>query len=389
VTDPAAAEGPAGQPLEDIIVADLTRHHPGGYLTRILCDLGAEVWKIEPPQGSRMRAPGPGADYSWVTLQHSMRSMILDLRHERAGEVMRAIAGCADVVVESHPLGRLDADGIGYEQLSAVNPRLIWCSLTPYGLIGPDAGNGGHEINFLARSGVLGLITPDGQTPTQPPLMIAASQAGLWGAIGVLAALEQRHRTGLGRLIDASITDATMWLTSQEVTRSAQGASAWPDSTAGRTSYLCADGRWVSIASIEPRTWRSLCLGLGLDDLAEAVEGRPVPDDEVRGRLAEAFSTAPAQHWVDTIEDANITVTSGVGELASDPHFRERGSIVEIDRGERTETVVAPPLRFAGSNPSSGFSAPPEAGEAADEILLRAGLTPADIDDLRRSGALT
>ncbi len=389
MTESAASAPAGGRPLDGVVVADLTRLHPGGYLTRILCDLGAEVLKIEPPGGSHMRAAGAGADYMWVTLHHSMRSMTIDLRHERAADALTALAPMLDVIVESHPLGRLETAGMGYSQLSEINPRLIWCSLTSWGLVGPYAERGGHEINFLAHSGVLDLITPDDAVPNQPPLMIAASQGAMWGAIGVLAALEQRHRTGRGQWVDTSITDATMWLTSQEVTRTAQGIEAWPGSSPGRTSYRCADGRWLTMASIEARTWRALALGLGLDDLADSVEGRPAPEADVRSRLATAIATRPASHWMAAIPEANLTITHAVDDLAGDVHVRARKSIVEIPNGDRSEVVTTLPVRFGPDDDPTEYTTPPPApGEASDEVWERAGIDPAHLAALQASGVL-
>jgi crotonobetainyl-CoA:carnitine CoA-transferase CaiB-like acyl-CoA transferase len=376
-------------PLSHLRVLDLSRMYPGAYATQLLADLGADVWKVEAPKfGDGMRfLAGGGFEAAHVSLNRGKRSMTLDLRKDGAADVLRRLVRDADVVVESHRPGALDAQGIGYAQLSAVNPRLVWCALTGFGQTGPHAQAPGHDITYLGAAAVLSRLSAPSVTPTPPQLTFAVPIGALMGVTGILAAIAQRDRTGHGAFVDASLTDAAMWTVSEDVARAAVApAPSWPD-MAGRWVYRCADGRSVTVAATEAKSWAALVAALDVPELADHRLG--VDEPAAIARLTEVFATKPAAAWLE-----HPGFAGGVGpsyepeDLLTDEHVVARGGIATIDgTGDR---VLAGPLRIEGVDgaPNGALSPAPELGEHTDALLAIAGFESAEIALLRDAGII-
>jgi alpha-methylacyl-CoA racemase len=372
-------------PLTHLRVLDLSRMYPGAYATSMLADLGADVWKVEAPKfGDGMRFITGGFEAQHVALNRGKRSMTLDLRQEGSADVLRRLVRDADVVVESHRPGALAAQGVGYEQLRELNPGLVWCAITGFGQSGPNALAPGHDITYLGAAGVLARLSAPDVTPTPPQLTVSIPVGALMAVTGILAALAQRERTGNGAYIDTSLTDAAMWLVSEDVARAAVApAPSWPD-MAARWVYRCADGRSVTVAATEPKSWAALVAALDLPDLAEHRHGMDEP--ATIERLAAAFATKPAAAWCATPGFAG-----GVGpsyepvDLLDDAHVAARGGIASIDgSGER---VLASPMRIRGADgdSSTATSPAPDLGAQTDELLAAAGFDAAEIAALREA----
>ncbi len=369
-------------PLAHVKVLDLTRMFPGAFCTLLLADLGADVLKVERPgAGDGMRgvmAPG-GFDASHVALNRGKRSLVLDLRAPDAGTVLKKLVRWADVVVESHKPGQLDALGLGYDVMRGENPRVVWCSVTGFGDFGPHTDAPGHDITFLGASGLLSRLT-DG-APTPPTTSVAIPLTGLMSAVGILAALAEAQRTGTGARLDANMTDTAMWTLSEDVALVASGAPAvgWRRFVA-RGVYECSDGRNVTVSSNEPRTWAVFCEGIGAPDLAGHRFG--VDDDDAAiARVAERLGTRPAAVWL-----ASPGLAGGIGpvneltDLVDDPQVVERGSLVRLPGSGRT--VLANPIRFAsatGAAASHGSTDAPALGAHTDDALRAAGFDDAEI----------
>jgi len=378
-------------PLAGIVVLDMSRLQPGGFCTRLLADLGADVVKIEGPGGdpSRMWSgaePSPSA----VALHRGKRSLTLDLKHARAAEVLHRLVRDADVLIESARPGSLEASGIGYPQLSAVNPLLVWCSLSGFGQTGPKRDHAGHDITYLGHAGVLGLMADVDAVPDQPRLLLAAPMGGTMAALGITSALAQRARTGHGCMVDASIADAAMWLLTEEVTRSARDLAPYDLRSPVRRVYPCADGRRVSIAATEPRTWAALCNALDLTDLGDWPGGPPDAAADTVVRIAAVLATKPAAHWADVLGDAGVAMVNGPGDLVDDPQVRARDGVVTIDVGAGLDQVVTSPLRFSSGDAWTGpgpmgFSAP---GDDTDAVLTGVGFAADEIAQLRDDGVV-
>ncbi|MEM3004319.1 MAG: CaiB/BaiF CoA-transferase family protein, partial [Candidatus Bathyarchaeia archaeon] len=209
-----------GRPLEGVRILDLTRLNPGGYCTMLLADMGAEVLKVEQPGvGDYMRDTPPmvgGQSAMFLTLNRNKRSLTLNLKSEKGKEIFDRLLGRYDVLVESFRPGVMDRLGLDYRTLRTKHPRLIYCSLTGYGQDGPYKGLVGHDINYLALSGVLSLTGKRGGPPIVPGIPIADIAGSMFAMIGILISLILREKTGRGQHIDVSMFDGLVsWLTIQ------------------------------------------------------------------------------------------------------------------------------------------------------------------------------
>lgn len=377
-------------PLAPVKVLDLSRMYPGAFCTSLLADLGADVVKVEAPgagDGMRMLA-APGAfNAGHTALNRGKRSVALDLRQPSAGDVLRPLVRWADVVVESHRPGQLDGLGLGYEAMRLENPAIVWCSITGFGTTGPNVVAPGHDLTFLGASGVLGSLAAG--DPSPPAITVALPMAASMAAVAVLAALHEAGRTGTGSCFEVNMTDSASWLLSEDVARAANApAPGWGD-LAGRNVYRCADGRWVTVASTEPRTWAALAEALGDPEVAAHRLG---VDDEgpMIDRLTGLFASKPAAEWL-----AHPGFAGGVGpvhaaaDLLHEPQVVERGSLVELDGG--AGTVLANPIRPAGGSgvdATRATSAPPALGADTDEVLRAVGLDAGEIERLRAAGVI-
>jgi alpha-methylacyl-CoA racemase len=348
------------------------------------------VLKVESPRGGdgirAMPAPA-GFNATHAALNRGKRSLALDLRHERAAAVLTALVRQVDVVVESHRPGQLDAMGLGYEAMSAENPRLVWCSLTAFGDVGPNRDAPGHDLTYLGASGLLGRLG-DGP-PTPPGAVLSLPLAALMACVGILAALPDVERTGRGVRLDTYMVDSAMWVLSEDVARAATAPAPGWGTFSSRNVYECQDGRSVTVTASAPKDWATLCEALGTPELAGHQLGI---DDEapVIERLAEAFRAKPASAWL-----AHPGLAGGVGpvnepaDLVADPQLVERGSIVEL--ATSGAKVLANPIRYlsaSGAAASAARSDPPELGADTDAALAAAGFTADEIAGLRADGAL-
>jgi crotonobetainyl-CoA:carnitine CoA-transferase CaiB-like acyl-CoA transferase len=376
-------------PLTHVRVLDLSRMYPGAFATSLLADLGADVRKVEAPGfGDGMRfLTGGGFEAAHVALNRGKRSLTLDLRHERAPEVLRRLVREADVVVDSHRPGALDASGIGYAAMSAENPRVVWCSITGFGQDGPFAQAPGHDITYLGAAGLLSRLAASGVEPTPPQVSLSLPMGGLMAVVGILSALAQRDRTGHGAYVDASLVDSAMWALVEPIARAASAPGPdWGD-LAARQVYRCADGRYVTVAATEPKSWAALCAALELPDLAEHRHG--VDEPATIARLAEAFASRPQAAWVESPGFAG-----GVGplytpdDLSESPQVVARGSITTID-GTDTK-VLGNPLRIRGADgdATTATTPAPDLGADTAAVLAEAGFTEAEITELRAAGVL-
>jgi alpha-methylacyl-CoA racemase len=384
------------QPLRGVRVLDLSRLYPGAFCTSLLADLGADVVKVEAPGVGdmlRMMTPEP-FKAGHVALNRGKRSLALDLKSPLAADVVRRLADRCDVLVESHRPGALEAMELGYDDLSARNPGLVWCSLTGFGSDGPLATAAGHDLTYVGASGVLSLLTQGGDPPV-PQTTLALQAGALMGVVGILAALNERASSGRGMRVDSSLTDAARWFISEDVARAANAPGpGWP-SFASRAVYRCADGRHVTVTASEPKAWTALCAALGLPELT----GHRIGVDEERAitALTERFATAPAAHWL-----SHPGAAGGVGpvntpaDVLHDAQLLARDGIVTLDGtgdgdGGTPARVLANPLRLRdrdGVVPSTATAPAPAVGEHADAILAEAGFSLEEIAALRDARAL-
>lgn len=363
---------------------------PGPFCAMLLADLGAEVVRIDRTAGAAL--VGPNADFSAELLHRGRRSIAVDLKHPAGAEVVLALAERADALIEGFRPGVAERLGVGPEACQNRNPRLVYGRLTGFGQHGPLAQAVGHDLNYVAVSGALSMIGRYGQPPT-PPLSLLGDfgGGGLLMAFGILAALWERHRSGRGQVVDAAMVDGAAILATAFFGYMVTGA--W-DGERGTNLvdsgapfydvYRTADGRWLSVAAIEPAFYRNLVLLLGLPE--------DLPDQHDRGMwpaMKERFAAAVARRTLDEWMAAAQGVEACVApvleplEAAAYVHNAERGTFVE--RGGIVQPAPAP--RFSRT-PAALGRRPPHPGAHSTEALLDWGVDPEQVASWLRSGAI-
>jgi crotonobetainyl-CoA:carnitine CoA-transferase CaiB-like acyl-CoA transferase len=278
------------------------------------------------------------------------------------------------------------ARGFGYPQAAQAAPRLIWCSITGFGQDGPYADWAGHDLSYVGQSGLLAALSP--QLPWHPGAMLAVPLGAMMAATGILAALLERGRTGRGCQIDISLAESASWLLSGAnwtFKADSPALAATPD----RRLYLCADGRFVSVAAAEPRTWGALCEGLGAADLAGKLGVRGDEADAVAARLEAIFATRPARDWVELLGPlgAAVNPVNRPSDLAADPQVAARRAMLTV----AGETVPANPVRLIdadGKHSATAAGEPPLVGEHTAQVLAAAGFSDPEIAALRADGVI-
>jgi alpha-methylacyl-CoA racemase len=344
----------ATRPLSGVRVLDLTRLLPGAFCTQLLADMGADVIKVEEPgTGDYMRWTPPlldGQSALFDALNRGKRSIALDLKTEAGRDALLRLSERADVLVEGNRPGVMARLGLGWEVLHARNRRLVMCSITGYGQDGPFASRAGHDLNYMAVAGALGLNGERGGPPLPLSVQVAdIGGGGLQPAAAILAALVAVQRGGEGRWIDAAMTDGAVgWMALAFAARGGGEPVARGDQRlAGRYAcyrvYECKDGRHYSVAALEPKFWMELCDALDRPDL---VEQQYAEDMTVQTTLEEVFRTRTRDEWQATLSalDACCEPVLDLDEVPSHPQVVARGLLKRQGRGprlgEHTEEVL-------------------------------------------------
>jgi alpha-methylacyl-CoA racemase len=369
--------------LDGIKVVDVSSLGPGPFCSMLLADYGAEVISVERPDAE---PTDPSGFFS-----RGKRSIAVDLRADGGSEIVRRLVSAADVFIEGYRPGTMERRGLGPADLLALNPGLVYARLTGYGQSGPYSMRAGHDINYLATSGVLGVLGTDRPVP---PLNILGDFAGgsLNAVQGLLLALLVRHRTGQGQVVDAAMTDGAAALLAGQFAELAMGG--WRGRGHGLLSgnapfygvYACADGRWFAVGAIEERFYSVLVKALGLDEAELPERLDPAHWGSLRDTFAAAFARKPRDHWRDVFADVDAcgSPVLELEELAQDPHLSARATVL-ISNGV---VQAAPAPRLSGASMEAGPLVQ-RRGQHGAEILEQAGFTAAEIDDYLSRGALT
>ena len=340
------------QALEGIKVLDFCRNAPGMFCTTVLADLGAEVLMIERPMDEarsayeKLVAGIEGEDderrhAAFNALQRNKRSIALNLKESEAQQIFHKLAETADVVVEGFRPGVMDRLGAGYEKVRSINPRTVYCSVSGYGQDGPYSQMAGHDINYISFAGALGLIGERNGRPIIPLNLIADyAGGGLCGAVGILAALMAREKTGTGQYVDIAMSEGVLYMLSGLVSdvlsrgiSAERGGNRLNGGAPYYNVYRTKDDKYFSIAAIEPWFWENLCRALDREDLLPYQEAHGSKKIEVEQALSEAFMTKTREEWFETLKDANISVGKvySLQEALDDPHAQQRGMVLEIE----------------------------------------------------------
>ena len=392
-------------PLAGITVLDFSRVLAGPMATQVLAELGATVVKVERPGvGDETRRFEPrlphGESAYFFAFNRGKRSVALDLKDDRGRDVARRLAAGADVVVENFLPGTMDGFGLGYDDLSAGNPGLVYVSTTGFGQTGPDRARKGYDTVFQALSGVMAMTgEPDGP-PSKSGIPVADMSSGLWVAIAVLTGLAGRGASGRGRHLDVSMMDvqlslhalnaARLFALDEDPTRTGTEHPGRVPSAA----FQAGDGGWLHISGSDQH-WAPLCAVLGLDDLgADPGLGRNTDRVAQRGRVMRALRGAIAQRDRDPLVKELRAVDVPVGEVRSvrealaDPHVAARGVVAGFTHPTEGEfPALRTPLRDSGAEPPA-TAAPPLLGADTDAVLAEAGLSASDIEALRGAGVI-
>jgi crotonobetainyl-CoA:carnitine CoA-transferase CaiB-like acyl-CoA transferase len=385
-------------PLAGVRVLDLSRLLPGGFCSLLLADYGAEVLKVEDTgPGDYIRWAPPAYDgvepsaasALFLALNRGKRSMRLDLKLREGRDVLFRLAREYDVLLESFRPGVLDRLGAGYERLREENPRLVYCAITGYGQQGPDRDRAGHDMNYLARGGLLGLSGERGGPPVPAAGQIADLGGGaLMAAFAILAALRERDRSGEGQLVDVSMTrGAQSWLALVAARYFADGAVPRRGELelAGGLPcyrpYACADG-WITLGALEPKFWHAFCAGVGRDDLRDRRLDRGIEPE-----LEALFGTRTRAEWAafDAEHGCCLEPVLDLDEALE----RAPDAVVEVNQPGAGEParLLGPPVGFSRT-PGDGSRPGPPLGADTDDVLAALGYDADAIAALKRAGAV-
>ena len=375
---------------------DLTRLLPGAMATLHLADMGADVVKIEDTDaGDYSRSMGrvrDGMSDSFRILNRNKRAMRLDLKQPRGRDAFLRLARNADVVVEGFRPGVVAKLGVGYDAVAAVNPRIVYCSISGYGQDGPYAQRAGHDINYIGYAGIADQIgTRDG--PVVPNFQIADLLGGaLVPAMGILAALIDARASGRGRYVDVSMTDAAhahavfplLGLLEQGKAPE-RGTSMLDGGLPCYNVYRTRDGKFMAVGALERKFWANLCDILGTPELKDKHIVYGVQAEPVKARLAAIFASRTQKDWTAVFAAADCCVSPvlAIDEALANEQLRARNMVIE--EGEVTQLAL--PLKFSEFEFGVARKAP-RTGEHTDEILREAGYGDAEIAAMRNEGVI-
>jgi len=390
-------------PLDGIRVVDLSALAPGPYCSMLLADMGAEVILVEEagrPWGRRDVPRDPNESprrYSSYALGRGKRSIGLNLKADEAREIFYQLSDEADVVLEGFRPGVVKRLGVDWDTLSGRNSRLIYCSLSGFGQTGPYAPHVGHDINYIATAGALGMIgdfAADGRPAIPVNIIADFAGGGLMAAFAIVCAIQARERTGEGQYIDLAMSDGSMSLiTSALAGYEGAGADMRPAQhvlNGGEPHYQVyetADGRWFSVGSMEPYFYANLCRAL---DMEQYIDDQGTSDPrrrtEIRDAFAAAFKSRTAGEWDQILNEVDVCAKPvlSLEEALGDPHNLSREMVVEVptpEGGTMRQAGVAPKLSRTPGRVRGGA---PSRGQDTEDLLAALGYDAEAVAALRK-----
>jgi crotonobetainyl-CoA:carnitine CoA-transferase CaiB-like acyl-CoA transferase len=377
------------------------------FCTMILGDLGADVLMLERPMtGSRVayervvnHIDSPEDEQRHAAhnaLRRNKRSIGLNLKEPEALEIFYHLVRDADVVVEGFRPGVMDRLRAGYQKVREINPRVVYCSISGYGQDGPYKSLAGHDINYISLAGALGMIgRSEEEEPAIPLNLVADYAGGGWcSAVAVLAALMARDRTGKGQYLDIAMTEGVLYMLEGVISnlfawgRAPQrGRSMLNGAAPYYNVYETSDGKYLSVAAIEPWFWENLCRTMGRDELVPEQRARGRRRQEIRDFLKETFRTRTRDEWFDLLRDQDICVGKvySMEEALADPQVAHRGMVVEVETPGLPEGKVSQvgiPMHLS-ETPGRVRYAGSVTGRHTEEVLLGMGYAQEQVEDLR------
>jgi len=389
--------------LSGIRVLDLTQVMAGPFSAMLLADLGADVIKVEPPGGDSTRQmPGAvGTDTpAFNAVNRGKRSIVINLKTIDGREALHRLVGPTDILVENYRPGVMESLGFGYDALAKEHPRLIYASISGYGQTGPARQKGGFDLIAQGVSGIMSVTgDPDGP-PVKAGVPLTDLGAGLFSVVGILAALEARHRTGLGQRIDTSLVDAGVALSVWEAAEYFAGTGvpvalgSAHRMNAPYQAFRCADG-YITIGGANERIFRRLCEVLGhpewpsMPDFADNAS-RVRHREDLAARIEAITARQPRTHWLSLFEAHDIPCgpINDYAQVFADAQVRAREMVVEVEhpRLGRVRSLGSP-IKMSAT-PANPARRAPLLGEHTNEILTGIGVSEPEIARLRASGAI-
>ena len=348
--------------LSGLRVLDITIWRPGPYATQLLAELGADVLKVEPPGGDPMRVYAS----LFASLSADKRSIVLDLKDEADRARALELAAEADVVIEGFRPGVAARLGVGYDDVRAVNPSVVYCSVSGLGQDGPLALTPGHDLNYLAWSGAL---SPEGGPPREPAVPVADLSGGMAAAFAICAAVIRQRSTGEGERIDVAMADVLATWTGA-MSPQAQGVDESARGVPGYGTFATADNRYIALGVLtEDHFWKPLCETLGLHDVSNlGFTDRMARVEALQGRVTTAIAERNRDELVDELLAADVPVAPVLNrdEMVKLPHFRERRAVTSDPWADPNTGF---PVRFE-HHPAARTQPPPELDEHRGDGFL-------------------
>jgi len=394
------------QPLNGIRILDLTQFLSGPFATQILADLGADIIKLEPPQGDPIRAVPPHFvgenSVYFLCINRNKRTVAVDMKIAQGRELVKRLALASDIVMENFRPGVLDRLGFSAEELRKEKPSLIWCSISGFGQDGPYRNKPAYDMIVQALSGGMSLTGEEGGAPVRAGIPIADLGAGLYSAVAVLAALNRRHATGKGETIDIAMLDcqaamlcyqAAYYMHSDVVPgRQGRGHESIPT----YRSFACKDGVSVVITANTERMWQGLARVLKLEDLLTdprfaTNKDRLAHREYLWPILDDAFRARSADEWLPLLEGEEIPVgvVNTLDRVVSDPQLRHRDMVLSLENADGTRSrVMGNPIKLKDAA-GEGEIYPRDLGADTAAVLSDVlSLSSAEVADLIRAKAI-
>lgn len=392
-------------PLQGIKVIDFSQILAGPFCTMLLADMGADVVKIEKPNGGDdTRRYGPpfieGESAAFLTLNRNKRSIILDLKSEQGIAIVRRMLEDADVMIHNFRPGVVDRMGLAYDDVSAINPAIVYCTVSGFGTTGPYSSRAGFDLVAQGMSGLMSINGFPGAPPAKVGVPMADLNTGMFCAYGILTAYINRLTTGQGQHVDASLIESGIAYTLYEsATYFATGEVAGPLGSAHRMiapyqAFATQDG-YINIGAANQNNWERMCRAVGREDLLDddrfaSNPERMVSIEALTPIMEETFRTQTTAHWVETLEKAGVPCGPiyNIEQVYADPHVQSRDMAVELEHPKSGAIRnIGVPVKLSDT-PGSVRTPAPLLGQHSDEVLVQFGYAATDITAFKNAGVL-
>lgn len=382
--------------LQGVTVLDFASVGPAARASRWLADYGADVVKVGPvPHQGGVQITPPYFAYSG---HRGMKRIRFDLKAESGRDAFLQLARHTDVIIESFRPGVVDRLGIGYDDVAAVNPSVVYCSTSGFGQTGPHSQYAGHDLNYLGVGGFLDCSgrRADGGPPLPGATIADSAGGGMQAVMAILAALVRRSATGEGAFLDVSVADGVLSFMSLYIDEYlATGEVPGPGHNILTGRYACydvygtRDGKWLAVAAIEPHFYANLCRALGLEQWIEH-QNDDASQDQIRADFTRVFATRDRDDWAAELAPADTCVTPvlAVPELVDDPQYVARGAFADAVHPSNGAFRQVAPMLAGQARSGDPVEVPDMATSDADELLGAAGLAPDEIAALRDEGVV-